>query len=81
MKKEQYNGWANYNTWNVALWICNDESLYHTAKNCKDYSEFADKMNAIGEKQTPDGVNYGDCLNGYGELDVKELDFCIKEIK
>ena len=26
-----YNGWSNYETWCVALWLGNDEGSYHTA--------------------------------------------------
>lgn len=26
MKDEKYSGWTNYETWNVKLWIDNDES-------------------------------------------------------
>ena len=33
------NGWANYETWNAALWIGNDEFLYNTAKACVTYAE------------------------------------------
>lgn len=26
---QRYNGWTNYPTWNVALWLSNEEGLYH----------------------------------------------------
>lgn len=26
-----HNGWANYETWNVALWLGNDERFYRNA--------------------------------------------------
>ena len=37
MSTATYNGWANYETWNAALWIGNDEFLYNTAKACVEY--------------------------------------------
>lgn len=77
---EKYNGYANYDTWNVALWILNDEGVYRVAKSCKHYNEFADKMNSIGEKNTLDGVRYGDCLHGYGNLDTEALDDLIRDL-
>ena len=31
------NGYANYETWNAALWVQNDEFLYNTAKACVEF--------------------------------------------
>jgi hypothetical protein len=28
-----YNGWSNYETWNVALWLDNDEGTYHEMRD------------------------------------------------
>ena len=39
-----YNGWANWETWNVALWIQNEDFLYNTAVACVQY---------CGENETP----------------------------
>jgi hypothetical protein len=37
---QEYNGWKNYETWNVALWINNDQGLQETvrdmARECVD---------------------------------------------
>lgn len=28
MTKQEYNGWTNYETWNLALWIDNEQGSY-----------------------------------------------------
>jgi len=38
------NGYDNYETWNAALWIGNDEFLYNTAMACVEH---------CGDNETP----------------------------
>lgn len=54
-----YNGWTNYETWNVALWIQNDEGLYDLAKNFTDYETLVNVLyEEFGVKETKDGVKF-----------------------
>jgi hypothetical protein len=56
-----YNGWENYETWNVALWINNDEGLYHLAMDCGDYETLVNTLyNEYGVRETKDGVKFND---------------------
>ena len=69
-----YNGWANYETWNVALWIQNDEGLYDIARSCTrgyaphPYGNFVDIMVEYGIKDTPDGVSWSHPYLNFDEL-------------
>ena len=40
MTNQTYNGWADYTTWNCALWINNEPTIYNLASECVDYNEY-----------------------------------------
>ena len=70
---EKYNGWTDWTTWNVALWINNDPCFYNIAKDCKDYMDFLYEMQyMIGSFATPDGADWG-------EANIEELNEVIME--
>lgn len=73
LTQETFNGWANYETWNVALWIQNDEWLYNVARHCDDYLDFVKRV--WFDSKTPDGVCYTD-----PKLDWDELNEMFKDL-
>ena len=75
MTSDSYNGWRNYQTWNVALWIGNDEGLYRMAKDARDYRSFMTEMREFNSLETPDGVAWND-----SGLDTNALDELIAEL-
>ena len=82
-----YQGWSNYPTWDVALWLDNDEGLYHQqrewaeeAKEEAKHSErtveglLADKIKEFVEDKKPELPNgmYSDMLTWA----VHQVDWC-----
>ena len=70
----EYNGWENYETWNVALWINNDEGLYHLAMECGDYETFVNSLEGV-MNQTPDGVSFSDPKVNVIQINSDVFDF------
>ena len=74
---QTYNGWTNYETWNVVLWMENDEGLYNLIQEndicC--YDEFVEFMDEVGLTETPDGVNWKDAKINIAEINGDVFDF------
>jgi len=78
--KNGYNGWKNRETWNVALWINNDETTYREAcaimnnrllrgkPHIGSYRAFVLDLGLKGQK-TPDGVAWMSPDLDYAALD------------
>ena len=68
-----YNGYSNYETWNICLWISNDEGMYNLSRRCANYQEFVEIMRDLGSCETPDLVSWGD--SSINEDEVNEACF------
>jgi hypothetical protein len=69
-----YNGWKNYATWNVNLWVMNDESIYRAWQMMQRHyttftarSAYATARGLFGEK-TPDDVPIDDPAIDWEEI-------------
>ena len=70
-----YNGWKNYETWNVALWLQNDEGFYSMAQDAPNYYELLIELQNSFLDATPDGVDFED-----DDLDYQALNELVSSI-
>ena len=72
-----YNGWTNYETWNVALWLGNDEGLYHLAQQWAEhgYKSLSHQLEELYGAVTPDGVYWK-----HADLNINELNEMLAEL-
>ena len=82
MTQQTYNGWANYETWNVSLWIQNSQFLYNTAVACVEfksaneqpYTKFIRCMENCNQFTTQDLVYWADESINQDEINEMMID-------
>lgn len=82
MTQQTYNGWANYETWNVSLWIQNNQFLYNTAVACVEfksaneqpYTKFIKCMENCNQFTTQDLVYWADESINQDEINEMMID-------
>jgi len=74
-ERTDYNGWANWETWNVALWISNDEATYKVAQRYDSYDRLIPRLEMMWGQMTPDGARWMD-----GTIDTAALDEMLADL-
>ena len=86
--KEEYNGWANWDTWNANNWLTNDESSYQTASRARNARQVKDVfLQLFGKNHDDINVNkvdwdeIHDGLNESVNESTKLTDILKKKVK
>jgi hypothetical protein len=74
---EKYNGWTNYETWNVALWTGNDEGLYNMVREGQPYT--VESAQALAVELFPSGTPDMDSAADLFKVDWPEIVECWNE--
>lgn len=81
-----YNGWDNYETWNVALWLGNDEGLYCACIDAAKRANHRDPIDedhaeAIVRELMPNGTpDFDKGAKSYAAVEWPEIADCINEM-
>jgi len=77
---KEYNGWKNRQTWNVSLWINNDEGLYNMLVKYVDQAKRSTYLGFIRwagleGQRTPDNISFSGT-----RLDYRALNEMVREV-
>lgn len=67
--RTDFNGWKNWATWNVSLWIQNDYETYRIARQYDSYDSLIPRLELLWGQMTPDGARWMDATIDTDALD------------
>jgi hypothetical protein len=73
---ERYNGWDNYDTWLVVVWLQNDLSNYEKLRRLNE-----DEVNDLDAMALENDYYYGDEEINWDNVNVNEIIYMLLEDK
>jgi hypothetical protein len=73
--RTDFNGWKNWETWNVALWLQNNYAHYKVARQYDSYDRLIPRLECIFGQMTPDGARWMDPI-----IDTAALDSMLQDL-
>jgi len=78
-----YNGWTNWETWQILLWASNEESLYKETTRFVDFfahrTGFTDKVKYFFREMFPEGTPDMDSYEEMHNVNWSEIADHLKE--
>ena len=71
MSDDRYNGWLNYETWNINLWAFNEEPLYKEVMRNQPFT--AESAEELARGMFPEGTPDFDSVADFDKVDWNEI--------
>jgi len=75
LKDEKCNGWANWETWSVAVWLLNDETCDDICRKSTHYDRFVKTAKLMGLTGVPEGPEWDDPKINVNEINENVFEY------
>jgi len=71
----KYNGWVNYETWLIDLWLTNEQNLNNRALSCESRQELKELVENLTDINNEEGFSRPDIIQDFTNVTLGEIDF------
>lgn len=74
-QNKKHNGWVNYETWCLNLWLTNEQTLYKMALSCETQTQLKDLCENLLDVNNEMGLSRIDIIDDFKNSALSEVNF------
>lgn len=75
MRNETYNGWYNYETWCINLWLTNEQALYNAMLACESREALKELVENLTDVNNEEGLRRLDIIQDLVNCTLSEVNY------